>query len=139
MQFVRDNSFILWREEITKWLEDRGDTALDPTLKERDTRKDIILDVKKEENIDLLRSMLRKEVISPDIQMVFDSDALIAYIDREKVYGTVAELFLGYFLDKPCLVVYSIPREKWSGWIIGLSTQIFTSLEGLKEYIIEYY
>lgn len=139
VQFVEDDSYITWRDELTKWLEKRGHAVLDPTKKNQELSPQEINELIGSGNIDKVRDVIRDIVIEPDIRLVQEADGIIAYLDRRDTAGSITEIFLAYEENKPVLVVYTIPRKKWFGWVIGMSTKIFTSFTDLKDYIEDHY
>jgi len=86
------------------------------------------------DEVDIAREYLRRRIINPDIEFLEQSDAVIAYIPNYSM-GTSSEIFWAYEHGKPVYVMTTMPKTNWSGWLVGLSTLIFTSWEDLKRFL----
>ena len=49
--------------------------------------------------------------------------------------GTAAELTAAFRKGIPVYLVTPVPMEQVSGWMIGCSDQVFTTIESLKEFL----
>jgi len=86
------------------------------------------------DEVDLAREYLRRRIINPDIELLEQSDGIIAFIPRYSM-GTSSELFYAYEHNMPVYVMTTMPKEKWSGWLVGLSTLIFTNWNDLIRFL----
>jgi len=84
--------------------------------------------------VDMAREYLRRRILNPDIELLKQSDSVIAFVPSYSV-GTSSEMFYAYEHQMPVYVVTTLPRGKWSGWLVGLSTLIFTNWDDLKRFL----
>jgi len=84
--------------------------------------------------VDMAREYLRRRILNPDIELLEQSDGVIAYVPSYSI-GTSSEMFYAYEHHMPVYVVTTLPRGTWSGWLVGLSTLIFTSWDNLKTFL----
>lgn len=136
ISWVSEDEAITWRNMMTAFLHGIGHEAVNPLKKyavpigEKKKVENSIMWERDEE----AREYLRRRIINPDLELIDQSDAIIASIPRYSV-GTSAELLYAYSQNKPVYIVTSMPRKKWSGWFIGLSTLIFTEWDDLKRFL----
>jgi nucleoside 2-deoxyribosyltransferase len=136
ISWEKDNVFIEWREDISEFLRAHGHIPINPLKKysvpaaEKNKVEKMIV----EERDDVAREYLRRRIINPDLSLLEQSDAAIVYVDKYTV-GTSSEVFWCYEHGRPAYIVTNLPRNKWSGWFVGLSTLIFGSWEELKRFL----
>ena len=91
----------------------------------------------------LYKANMRKHFIDTDLKLIEDqSDALIVYYDESarRGAGTVSEAQFAYLKNIPIFLVADYPtihdlHKDISGWLIALSTKIFTNFEDLYQYL----
>lgn len=136
ISWVSVEEAVRWRDMIEDFLDKIGHEAANPMKKypvpageKKKVEKSIMWERDEE-----AREYLRRRIINPDIELLDQSDGVIAYIPRYSV-GTSAELMYAYLNNMPVYIVTPMPREKWSGWFIGLSTLIFKNWDDLKRFL----
>lgn len=138
---VKDDSFRVWRNKITKILNELGVDVLNPLDKYEGKEAD------QKDKLDVLRdhgdySSVREEmfdILRLDKEMVRRSDGVIAYIPADMGYtvGTVREIALAYEWFKPVIVITDIPRL--SNSLVGMASHICGSLDEAVEIIRKFY
>ena len=134
-----------WRQEVGKWLRQRGVIVMDPTdkptsqtkFKEIDEEKQKLIELKKLGRWEELRTYM-KEIVLADLRMVEVSDLNIVYIDTDiHLCGTYEELFVSLRQRKPTFVVAAHGKESLSVWLYGRMNPnfIFESFDELKDYL----
>lgn len=135
-----------WREYISPRLRELGYYPLDITALDKaytaqygelysDFGEGEIGELKRKANI-------RKHFVYTDLELIKnDSDALILYYDEgvRRGAGTVSEAMFAYQLDLPIFIISA--WEDWKseipGWLMALSTKIFTSFDQCIDYMKE--
>jgi hypothetical protein len=86
------------------------------------------------------RRTMRK-IIAFDLDLIENrADYLICYWDRgAQSGGTSAELTLALRKGIPVYLVTPLPPEQVSGWMLGCSDRVFSSIEQLKEFLVAHY
>lgn len=132
-----------WRRDITQFLSTQLDIAVfDPSLHEQD-----FLTVEEQENfrnwkstdIKRFRPVIKK-IIDRDLeQLLGKCDAVICLWDEHVIQGggTHGELTLAYEHKMPVYLVLGMPLEKVSSWIVGCTTEIFSSFEEIKQFLLK--
>jgi len=121
---------------MEKFLADIGHEAVNPMKKYPvpvEEKKKVEQSITREKT-EVAREYLRRRIINPDIELLKQSDAIIAYVPRYSV-GTSAEFMYAYLNGMPVYIVTSVPFSKWSGWLVGLSTLIFDDWDDLKRFL----
>lgn len=134
-----------WRDEISIELSKRGIIALNPFGKfGGDRLAEIRGDLHScsiEGRIDSIKSIVGNIIIPPDLQMVERCTFITVWIPKssKEICGTYGEVTLAYYLGKPVYIVTNRSLEPVTlpKWIIGCSTQIFTSWKAYLDYIDE--
>lgn len=136
ISWVPDESYVQWRDMMTAFLKMIGHEAVDPLRKYAVPAKEKmkVEGAISEDRIDIVREYLRRRILNPDYELIDESDGIIAYIPNYSV-GTSAEIGYAYRCGKPVYVVTPMPKEEWSGWLVGLSTLIFTSWDELRMFL----
>lgn len=132
----------LWRRKLSPFLRDQlGHRVYDPA---EDARKVLTdeeianLRVWQTTDLDRFRRSVRK-LIAYDLELLeHRADYVICYWDAELAQSGAmpAGLTAAYRKGIPVYLVTSIPVEKIDAWILGCSDQVFSSVEGLKEYLV---
>jgi hypothetical protein len=135
----------LWRHKLTPFLRDQlGHRVYDPA---EDEKKNLTAEELanfsrwKLNDLDRFRRVVRK-IIAFNLDLVeHKADYVICYWSSTGLEsgGTPAELTIAHRKGIPVYLVASVPVEKVSGWVLGCSDQVFSSLEGLKEYLAARY
>jgi len=133
---------VLWRRKLSPFLRDQlGHRVYDPA---EDARKVLTdeeianLRVWQTTDLDRFRRSVRK-LIAYDVELLENrADYIICYWDAELAQSGAmpAGLTAAYRKGIPVYLVTSIPVEKIDAWILGCSDQVFSSIEGLKEYLV---
>ena len=136
-----------WRTETSKELRSMGYLPLDITeLDKRYQRQfgDIYhsnMDSDGSEMSTLQRKAnIRKHFIHADLELITkDSDALIVYYDESvrKGAGTIIECQIAYSNDIPIFIVskWNDVNKEIPGWLLALSTKVFTYFGDLYTYL----
>ncbi|MGA8012936.1 MAG: hypothetical protein WB949_10965 [Candidatus Acidiferrales bacterium] len=131
----------LWRRKLTPFLRDQlGHRVYDPV---EDARKILTGEeianfrVWQTTDLDRFRRVVRK-IIAFDLDLIENkADYLVSYWDEEiaSTGGTPAGLTAAYCKGIPVYLVTPLPVEEIDAWMLGCSDQVFSSIEGLKEFL----
>ncbi len=131
----------LWRRKLAPFLREQlGHRLYDPA---EDEKKNLTDEESKQfrdwklSDPERFRRTVRK-IIHFDLDLIENkADYLICYWDDPMAAsgGTSAELTAAFRKGIPVYLVTPLPIEKVSGWMIGCSDQIFTTIEALKEFL----
>jgi len=90
----------------------------------------------KSTDVERFRRVVRK-IIAFDLDIIENhADYLICYWDAlAKSGGTSAELTIAHRKGIPVYSVTTLPTPEISGWMLGCSDQLFSSIEDLKEFL----
>jgi hypothetical protein len=130
----------LWRRKLTPYLREQlGHRVYDPA---EDERKNLTEEEAahfrkwKSSDVERFRRVVRK-IIAFDLDIIENHvDYLICYWDaRAKSGGTSAELTIAHRKGIPVYLVTTLPTPEISGWMLGCSDQLFSSVEYLKEFL----
>ena len=129
-----------WRTEVTNLLHELGHDVYDPAL---DEKKDLTEQEAREfrgwKQTDLPRfQQTIRKMIQYDLDWVEERcDALVAYWDEhtDRSAATQGELTVAYRRGVPVYLVTKMLPEQVSGWILGCASQVFSDIEGLREYL----
>lgn len=136
-----------WREKTSSELRSMGYFPLDITAldKKYQAKYGDVYHLNMDKGGDELSTLqrkanIRKHFIHADLQLIVnDSDALIVYYDESvrRGAGTISECQIAYTNDIPVFIV-----SKWDdweteipGWLLALSTKVFTNFEDLYKYL----
>lgn len=140
IEFAEDGGR-LWRRKLTPFLREHlGHRVYDPAEDERKNLTDeesVHFREWKTTDLDRFRRVVRK-IIAFDLELIENkADYVICYWDTVAAQsgGTSAELTLAYRKGIPIYLVTSLPVEQVSGWMLGCSDQVFSSIESLKEFL----
>jgi nucleoside 2-deoxyribosyltransferase len=91
-------------------------------------------------DLERFRRVIRK-IIAFDLDLIENkADYLVCCWDAlAKSGGTSAEMTVAYRKGIPVYLVTSLPPVEISGWMLGCSDQVFTSVEALKEFLTARY
>lgn len=131
----------LWRLKLAPFLRDQlGHRVYDPA---EDERKNLTEEeaagfrIWKTTNMDRFRRVIRK-IISFDLDLIeHKADYLICYWDGAGVQGggTPAEMTVAHRKGIPVYLVTPLSVDQISGWMLGCSDQVFSSIEDLKAFL----
>jgi len=136
----------VWREECSYFLKELGFfpldiTALDIAYQEEHGDLYHSFNAKPEHHLQM-KSNLRKHFVYTDLELIEkDSDALVLVYDEgvRRGAGTISEAQHAYNLGLPIFIVSAF--EDWHteipGWLLALSTKVFSSFEELYQYLAE--
>lgn len=140
IEFAEDGGR-LWRRKLSPFLRDQlGHRVYDPA---EDERKNLTGEEAahfrdwKTTDLERFRRVVRK-IIAFDLELIENkADYVVCYWDAEASQsgGTPAELTIAHRKGIPVYLVTPLPVEKVSGWMLGCSDQVFTSVESLKEFL----
>jgi hypothetical protein len=133
-----------WRAQITPFLESLGHSVYDPAIDEKKNLTDEeILNFRIWKTADLPRfQQTIRKIITWDLDWIEQkTDYVICFWDEYvlKGAGTQAELTFAHRLGIPVYLVAGMPVERISGWILGCSTEIFSSFDGLQSFFTSKY
>ncbi len=140
IEFAEDRGK-LWRRKLAPFLSDTlGHRVYDPAedeLKSLTEEEAKHFREWKTTDIERFRRTVRK-IIAFDLDLIENkADYVICYWeDGAKSGGTSAELTLAHRKGIPVYFISSLPVEQISGWMLGCSDQIFTTVEELKEFLL---
>jgi len=136
-----DDGGKLWRRKLAPFLRDQlGHRVYDPA---EDERKNLTGDEAahfrswKTQDLERFRRVVRK-IIAFDLDLIENkADYLVCYWDATATQsgGTPAELTFAHRKGIPVYLVTALPIEQISGWMLGCSDQVFSSIESLKEFL----
>ncbi len=133
-----------WRAEISPLLKSLGHQVYDPAQDEKKNLSDEeVADFRGWKRSDLPRfQQTIRKIIAYDLDLVErQTDYIICYWDEHalKGAGTHGELTLAYRLGIPVYLVTPLPVANISGWILGCSTQVFSSFDQLSGFLLRQY
>ena len=141
IEFAEDGGR-LWRRKLAPFLRDQlGHRVYDPA---EDERKNLSEEEAahfrewKTADLDRFRRAVRK-IIAFDLDLIENkADYVICYWPSENAHsgGTSAELTVAHRKGIPVYLVTPIAVDQVSGWMLACSDQVFTSIEGLKEFLV---
>ena len=134
---------LLWRSEITPWLQSLGLIVLDPTNKpinicDEDIENQIYKQELKDSNDFEKLSYMMKQIIRCDLRLCDMADFLIVYITLNVfTTGTIHEIVTMSHQRKPILIFCKQGINKIPNWLFGLCNykEFFDSWLDLKEYL----
>ena len=131
----------LWRRKLATFLQERlGHRVYDPA---EDDKKNLseeeIANFRrwKMTDLDRFRRVIRK-IIAFDLELIErKADYVVCYWDSEGTQsgGTAAELTTAHRKGIPVYLVAPVPVEEVSGWALGCSDQVFSSIDSLKTFL----
>ncbi len=132
-----------WRKDITQFLDSELNIAVfDPSQHEQDfLSKEEIENFRKWKSVDTKRFRpVIKKIIDRDLRQLLEKcDAVICLWDEYVIHGggTHGELTLAYEHKMPVYLVLGMPLENVASWIVGCTTEVFSSFEEMKQYFRE--
>jgi nucleoside 2-deoxyribosyltransferase len=141
IEFAQDGGK-LWRRKLTPFLSEQlGHRVYDPAEDEKkNLSEEEAASFREWKNTDLgrFRRVIRK-IIAFDLDLIENhTDYLICYWDSAGAQsgGTAAELTVAHRKGIPVYLVTPLPVEQISGWMLGCSDQVFSSIEQLQEFLV---
>jgi hypothetical protein len=141
IEFAQDGGK-LWRRKLTPFLSEQlGHRVYDPAEDEKkNLSEEEAASFREWKNTDLgrFRRVIRK-IIAFDLDLIENhTDYLICYWDSAGALsgGTAAELTLAHRKGIPVYLVTPLSVEQISGWMLGCSDQVFSSIEQLQEFLV---
>ena len=121
-----------------------GHDVYDPAQDEKkNLNDDEITGFRAWKSVDLPRfQQTIRKIIAYDLDWIEKrTDCVICYWDEHvlKGAGTQAELTFAHRLGIPVYLVAAMPIEHISGWILGCSTEVFSSFEQLQSFFTAYH
>ncbi|MGA8220543.1 MAG: hypothetical protein WB780_02740 [Candidatus Acidiferrales bacterium] len=140
IEFAEDGGK-LWRLKLSPYLRDQlGHRVYDPA---EDERKNLTAEEAahfrewKTTDLERFRRVVRK-IIAFDLDLIENkADYVVCHWDAAagQSGGTPAELTIAHRKGIPVYLVTPLPVEKVSGWMLGCSDHVFSSIESLKEFL----
>ncbi len=130
-----------WRGKLAPFLREQlGHRVYDPA---EDEQKNLSAEEAahfrewKTTDLERFRRVMRK-IIAFDLDLIENkADYLICFWDSlARSGGTSAELTVAYRKGIPVYLVSTLPATEISGWMLGCSDQLFSSVEDLKEFLV---
>jgi nucleoside 2-deoxyribosyltransferase len=141
IEFAEDGGR-LWRRKLAPFLRDQlGHRVYDPAedeLKNLTEEEAAHFREWKTNDLDRFRRTVRK-IIAFDLDLIENkADYVICFWPSENAQsgGTSAELTVAHRKGIPVYLVTPVAVEHVSGWMLACSDQLFTSIEGLKEFLV---
>ena len=141
IEFTEDGGR-LWRRKLAPFLRDQlGHRVYDPAEDEmKNLTEEEAAHFREWKTADLerFRRTVRK-IIAFDLDLIENkADYLICHWPSETAHsgGTSAELTVAHRKGIPVYLVTPIAVDQVSGWMLACSDQVFTSIEGLKEFLV---
>jgi nucleoside 2-deoxyribosyltransferase len=129
IEFAQDGGK-LWRRKLAPFLaEQLGHRVYDPAEDEKKNLSD--------EEAANFRAI--RKIIAFDLDLIENrADYLICYWDSASGQsgGTAAELTVAHRKGIPVYLVTPLPPEQISGWMLGCTDAVFTTVEELKEFLV---
>jgi hypothetical protein len=128
-----NNACRIWRENISIELEKMGIIPSNPFVNSGNNLPAIrekLAEASDNKDVEAIRYLVKKHLITQDLDMVKKSNFITAWIPEDKNYeicGSYGEITLAYFLGKPVYIVTDRNPTDIPHWAIGCSTQIFIS------------
>lgn len=130
-----------WRAEVTEFLDTQlGWQVFDPSQHEQDfltSEEKANFRKWKTTDINRFRPVIKK-IIDRDLEQLLEKcDGVICLWDEHVLPGggTHGELTLAYEHNMPVYLVLGMPMEKVASWIVGCTTEIFSSFEEMKQFL----
>lgn len=133
-----------WRADLTPFLHSLGHKVYDPAQDEKKNLNDgeyHAFRAWKHTDLPRFQQVVRK-IIAYDLDWIeHRADYLVAFWDHyaTRGAGTQAELSLAHRIGKPVYLVAGMPLGEVSGWILGCSSEVFTSFDDLKAHMRQHY
>ena len=130
----------LWRRKLAPYLRaELGHRVYDPAEDEKKNLTDeeaAHFREWKSSDVERFRRVVRK-IIAFDLDIVENqADYVVCHWDAQaKSGGTSAELTIAHRKGIPVYLVSALPPKEISGWMLGCSDQLFSSIEELKEFL----
>jgi nucleoside 2-deoxyribosyltransferase len=130
----------LWRRKLTPFLRQTlGHRVYDPAEDEKKSLTDEEAAHFREWKISDLERFRRvdRKIIAFDLDLIeHKADYVVCFWDSSaQSGGTSAELTVAHRKGIPVYLVTTVPIEEISGWMLGCSDQVFTSVDSLKEFL----
>src|SRR5215472_7243248 len=129
-----------WRAEITPSLKALGHDVYNPAEDElKNLTETEVREFRswKKDDLPRFRRTVQK-IIAYDLDLIeHRCDAIICYWDEYagRGAGTQGELTFAHRLGIPVYLICSIPVDAISGWLLGCATEVFSGVDGFREYI----
>jgi len=140
IEFAQDGGK-LWRRKLTPFLRDQlGHRVYDPAEDEKKNLTDEEVAHFREwktSDVERFRRTIRK-IIAFDLDLIENkADYLICFwqSDGSQSGGTPAELTVAHRKGIPVYLVTPLALGEVSGWMLGCSDHVFTTVEELKEFL----
>jgi nucleoside 2-deoxyribosyltransferase len=131
----------LWGHKLAQFLRDKlGHRVYDPAEDDKKNLTQPEIDNFrhwKMTDMDRFRRVARK-IIAFNLELIErKADYVVCYWDAEAVHcgGTCAELTAAHRKGIPVYLVATVPVEEVSGWALGCSDQVFSSVDGVKLFL----
>lgn len=130
----------VWRENITKRLEDIGYTVFDPVAEEKSDPVAQSYGWKEQKlshDLTEFRAMVREKMFRKDARGIQLSQLVVLLYDEsvQRGAGSLAEAWEAFREARPLYIITNFKREEVPGWLIGESTAIFRSPSEVLDYL----
>jgi hypothetical protein len=131
----------IWRAALTPFLRSLGHDVYDPAEDEKKNLTEVErLDFRAWKHSDLPRfQQTMREIIAYDLDWIeHRADYVVAYWDEyaSRGAGSQAELSFAHRRGIPVYLVTELPVGSVSGWILGCASEVFSSFEELKQFMM---
>jgi hypothetical protein len=145
MEYAK-NEGVDWRNGIEEWLAaELGHSVFNPNSESEKYLKKKLPNANlrklKFSNIEKFQSIVRGIVKVDSQEIAKRSDYIICYWDKsaQRGAGTKGELTLARFFGKPVYMITRTRSENIPGWILGCTSEIFSSFADLKLFLLKKY
>ncbi len=135
-----------WRRAMEEWLKkELGHAVFNPNKESRKYLRKRLpnqnLRRLKLSNIEKYEAIVRGIVMLDSREIAHKSDYVVCYWDASALRGagTKGELTIARFFGKPVYMVTRMKRTRIPGWVLGCTTEIFSSFDALKTYLRKKY
>jgi hypothetical protein len=133
---------VKWRQELQSWIENN----LEHECFNPNTESDKFFSTEypgvdfraiKSLNVELYKQITTRLVEIDTTEIAQRTSYLVCYWDNgaAKGAGTKGELTMAKFFNKPVYVVTSFSPQEIPGWILGCTTEFFSSFDDLKIFL----
>jgi hypothetical protein len=133
-----------WRGRLQEWLEqEMGCTVFNPNLESEHFFRTHLpgIDFRKLKETDITRfQQTVARLVDIDCKEIAErSDYVLCYWDESAMRGagTKGELTIARYFGRPVYMVTAVARGDIPGWVLGCTTEVFGSFEGLKQFLLD--
>jgi hypothetical protein len=145
MEYAK-NEGASWRKGMEHWIANElGHSVFNPNVESEKYMKKKLkrgnLRKLKFTNVDKFQSIVRGIVKLDSAEIASRSDYVVCLWNgsAQRGAGTKGELSIARYFDKPVYMVTRMRRDRIPGWILGCTSDIFSSFDELKKFLLTKY